>query len=325
MYAAVMYFCRRPIVLLLTWPASSSRPVVSCGALVPSGFHRTSGVKIAFCRKFRAMAGSNSFPICYPITRGWSFLPASAPSFGYTCSSDYRIIPYLYGSCSLSRYTCLAAWLGVIHSWTFPEFRAVFQPGLLLEAADSIYKRKHMKNLTIICHDCRKRFTYAYMGQGFMPDRCPDCTKLWNSLRHILGYRRKHGLPEPGQVGQKKCSTCGGAFEYVHSGNSPPRTCKNCKRKKESHKKRLRKAGYLSDSQWAEICTIFGNCCAYCQRKVECLEVDHFVPVKLGGVKSPSNVVPACRSCNARKHSKHPSAWLDREKYDEICKVLSNL
>lgn len=42
--------------------------------------------------------------------------------------------------------------------------------------------------------------------------------------------------------------------------------------------------------------------CAYCGGEAE--EIDHILPVVDGGTGAWGNLAPACRSCNARKHSK---------------------
>lgn len=46
--------------------------------------------------------------------------------------------------------------------------------------------------------------------------------------------------------------------------------------------------------------------CRYCRATDQPLTVDHVVPVALGGVDDPSNLVAACRDCNAGKTSSSP-------------------
>ena len=55
-----------------------------------------------------------------------------------------------------------------------------------------------------------------------------------------------------------------------------------------------------------------GHKCRYCGAKAEDspLTVDHVVPVALGGSDDPSNLVAACRDCNAGKSSTSPDAEL---------------
>ena len=62
-------------------------------------------------------------------------------------------------------------------------------------------------------------------------------------------------------------------------------------------------AGSLSVGEWEEIQKQFHQRCAYCQRRRE-LTQDHVVPLSRGGRHDRTNIVPACRSCNSRKHTK---------------------
>ncbi len=46
--------------------------------------------------------------------------------------------------------------------------------------------------------------------------------------------------------------------------------------------------------------------CRYCRSRDNALTVDHVVPVALGGSDDPSNLVAACKDCNAGKASASP-------------------
>jgi hypothetical protein len=39
---------------------------------------------------------------------------------------------------------------------------------------------------------------------------------------------------------------------------------------------------------------------------------DHVMPVAMGGLSDPTNIVPACRSCNSSKRSSNPLPWIYR-------------
>ena len=56
----------------------------------------------------------------------------------------------------------------------------------------------------------------------------------------------------------------------------------------------------FTPEQWEQIKTDFNHLCAYCGGQAE-LEQDHVTPISKGGNHTASNIVPACRSCNARK------------------------
>ena len=48
--------------------------------------------------------------------------------------------------------------------------------------------------------------------------------------------------------------------------------------------------------------------CRYCRSTDNPLTIDHVTPVSLGGTDDPSNLVAACRDCNAGKASSSPDA-----------------
>lgn len=47
--------------------------------------------------------------------------------------------------------------------------------------------------------------------------------------------------------------------------------------------------------------------CHYCNQPA--VEIDHVVPISRGGTGDLSNLVPACRSCNASKNDKTLAEW----------------
>lgn len=61
-------------------------------------------------------------------------------------------------------------------------------------------------------------------------------------------------------------------------------------------------AGSFTGAEWLELVAQHGNACAYCGA-IGPLEPDHRVPLTRGGTNFIANIVPACRSCNGRKHT----------------------
>lgn len=61
----------------------------------------------------------------------------------------------------------------------------------------------------------------------------------------------------------------------------------------------------VTKEQWAQLLEAYNHLCAYCGAS-SILEQDHVVPLSCGGSHDISNIVPACRSCNARKNDKTP-------------------
>lgn len=70
---------------------------------------------------------------------------------------------------------------------------------------------------------------------------------------------------------------------------------------------------------------LFGYRCAWCiDGPAE--HDDHVVPLSLGGLHVPENIVPACARCNSRKSASPPERWylsqpfFDQERWALICK-----
>ncbi|MGW3012990.1 HNH endonuclease [Streptomyces sp. NPDC001219] len=68
------------------------------------------------------------------------------------------------------------------------------------------------------------------------------------------------------------------------------------------------------------VLTSAGGWCTYCgSMGVRAEVVDHVVPLEQGGADDISNLVPACRACNASKRDRTPEQWkksLERRHYD---------
>ena len=66
--------------------------------------------------------------------------------------------------------------------------------------------------------------------------------------------------------------------------------------------------GSVTAQQIADLFAVW-QCCAYCRRSDCKLTIDHVQPLTRGGSNDISNLVPACRSCNSRKHNKTIEEW----------------
>ena len=63
----------------------------------------------------------------------------------------------------------------------------------------------------------------------------------------------------------------------------------------------------LTSQEWLDILEKYNYRCAYCGVEFNCEllpEKDHVIPISKGGHNVKENVVPACRSCNAKKYNK---------------------
>ena len=70
----------------------------------------------------------------------------------------------------------------------------------------------------------------------------------------------------------------------------------------------------FTNNQWEKCKKYFNNKCAYCGKEKE-LTQDHFVPLSKHGEYTKNNIVPACKSCNSRKHNKNFFEWYPRQEF----------
>lgn len=72
-------------------------------------------------------------------------------------------------------------------------------------------------------------------------------------------------------------------------------------RDRKARRRALIGSGRVSHAEWQSILEKHGHRCAYCGRGDLPLEQDHVVPLSRGGRHIASNIVPACKPCNASK------------------------
>lgn len=71
----------------------------------------------------------------------------------------------------------------------------------------------------------------------------------------------------------------------------------------------LNAVGFCTEAQWLARLDFYGHCCYLCGCDWDALlsfdkTVDHVIPLSQGGTEWPSNLRPACRSCNSSKKAK---------------------
>ena len=72
----------------------------------------------------------------------------------------------------------------------------------------------------------------------------------------------------------------------------------------------------LTAAEWDELRAAWGGC-AYCGVRGAALQKDCIQPIARGGRYTLENVVPACASCNASKHTNEVTGWLRHKRLDE--------
>ena len=63
----------------------------------------------------------------------------------------------------------------------------------------------------------------------------------------------------------------------------------------------------LTAKEWEDILEEYNYICAYCGVEFNCENLptkDHVIPISKGGHNIKENIVPACQSCNSKKHNK---------------------
>ena len=84
-----------------------------------------------------------------------------------------------------------------------------------------------------------------------------------------------------------------------------------------THRRRAGAGGDLIRVEdWEQLLRKFEGRCGYCGEHQGPIEADHRVPLSRGGQNTIENIVPACRRCNRRKHTKTEEefrAWLAAE------------
>lgn len=70
-------------------------------------------------------------------------------------------------------------------------------------------------------------------------------------------------------------------------------------------------SGRFTFEQFIARCNFFGWLCRYCKCELtdDSVTIDHQIPLSRGGSNWPSNLVPACASCNKRKHARTPQEY----------------
>lgn len=82
---------------------------------------------------------------------------------------------------------------------------------------------------------------------------------------------------------------------------------------KRNYKGRRRATGgNVTSQEWLDRLAEFNNHCAYCNTLDSNLEMEHMVPLSRSGAHEIDNLVPACRRCNAEKHTQTLLEFISR-------------
>jgi len=161
-------------------------------------------------------------------------------------------------------------------------------------------------NLTAKAKETARRYYYSEKGQAAKRayreryELTPEQRERYRMAgrKHEREARYKARRERYDQSAKGKATKAGidGRYRRTEKGRF-------AKRKTEIKRKHQIKATdcTLTREQWQEIKTRFNHRCAYCKRQMERLEMDHVTPLSKGGAHTAQNIVPACRTCNAKK------------------------
>ncbi len=93
--------------------------------------------------------------------------------------------------------------------------------------------------------------------------------------------------------------------EYVHPDPLRKKSVQITYRRKRRAWRTGALVNDFTTSQWQTMQAAYGHRCVYCGKRYKGkLSQDHISPISKGGNHTLSNIVPACKSCNSRKHAK---------------------
>lgn len=145
---------------------------------------------------------------------------------------------------------------------------------------------------------------------------CPVCQRLFKrhptKIRHNgINYCSKtcKGIATKRQP-NSVCMQCGTpmyvkvALQRQGRGLYCSNRCEGIRKRIDpDHRQEPRPHCKLPRKQWNMIKALYNYRCVYCGKKSQLLSRDHLTPVSRGGQDTVDNIVPACISCNARKHA----------------------
>lgn len=141
---------------------------------------------------------------------------------------------------------------------------------------------------------------------GFHP-RCKECRATEKKLDSLNNGNRPRSAKAKRNAVQR-------TQEWVK--NHPDRARRSRRAVTLRYRARKKKLdNSFTPDHWDYCLEWFNDCCAYCGSQRDFwhnLEADHFIPLSLKHCPGtvPSNIVPACRLCNASKSDLNTTEWL---------------
>lgn len=93
---------------------------------------------------------------------------------------------------------------------------------------------------------------------------------------------------------------------WVKANPEKKQTIENNRRSRE-----LRATGSHTTEQWLSLLASYHGKCIYCGAKATTR--DHITPLTKDGTNDIENIVPACKSCNSKKHNTSLLVWMTKK------------
>lgn len=165
------------------------------------------------------------------------------------------------------------------------------------------------------CKECTAALDRARYEANPDKHRAVSNNRYWANPEESRAYLRAHRAAHPDQyraysqnwrrANPEKASLKGELWTKTHPFHVMA----------SRHNRRAAKAGAEGRVTHAEIEALFlsqNGTCTYCQRTEYKLNLDHIVPLTLGGRGSIENFTFACARCNASKGQRTPEMWVNR-------------
>jgi 5-methylcytosine-specific restriction endonuclease McrA len=144
--------------------------------------------------------------------------------------------------------------------------------------------------------DSEKSRAYGRAWMHRNLDKAREAMRRWRARNSEL--RRERNRRYKGAARQRDPAKVNAQMASYHAAHPAYKRAKD-----HAYRARLLAAeGSFTAREWRELQERWGGVCAYCGATGP-LEADHRIPLDCGGTNFITNILPACRACNAKKHT----------------------